>query len=120
MHLVNMAIDWAGFYTDNAFPQVDCFWSEPIGLFVSFSIFVCSALNIFHPGIDDNLFDRVWYTILSIVMFCAFVGGLRDGYEPHNIIKTLVILLSVRCIASVVQRHYHWVKHKTPQKTLGM
>lgn len=120
MHNLHEALTWAGFYKDNAFPHVDGFWSTPAGISASFIIWVCAAINVFHPGIDDNWFDRVWYSCVSLLMFCAFIGGIAPNYDPHNLIKTLLLLLTCRFLASVIQRMYRYHKTGRPQKTLGM
>lgn len=120
MHQINEILGWAGFFTDGAFPHVGGFWSTPVGILISITIFICSSINILHPGIDDNVFDRIWYSILALLTFCSAVGGMRPNYEPHNIVKTLVFLIAIRCVASVIQRHRHWKKSGKAQKTLGM
>lgn len=119
MHL-DTFLAWAGFYTDNAFPHVDGFWSTPAGISASGIICLCSAINIFHPGIDDNIFDRIWYSLVSLLMLCAFIGGLEPGYDPHNIIKTLLLFLTIRFMATVVVKHHRWKKTGRAQKTIGM
>lgn len=118
--ILNEFLAWAGFYKVNAFPHVDGFWSTPAGITASFIIWSCAAVNVFHPGIDDNLFDRVWYSCVSLLMFCAFIGGLTPGYDPHHLIKTLLFLLTIRFLASVVQRILRYHRTGKRQKILRM
>lgn len=118
--MVHSVMEWVGFYNDNTFMDGPTFWSTPAGLFITSSIAISATLNIIHPGIDDNLFDRIWYSILALLMLVAVILGLNPHTEPHHIIQTLMILLCIRCIYSVVYKHHRFRKTGKVQKTVGM
>lgn len=111
LHNLNDFLTWAGLYTD------ENFWSTPLGLFSTYSMFVCCAVNIFHPGIDDNLFDRVFYSAAAVIVLCAFTLGLHPEQDPKNVMQTFWLLLWVRFAGSVIVRHREWKRTGRPQKT---
>lgn len=118
--MISHFYEWAGFANDHLASGIVDFWSCPIGLFITGSISLCAGINIFHPGIDDNLFDRIWYSILSLLMLVAFLLGVNPHTSPRHIVQTLMYLLCIRFWATVIRKHYHWKKTGKAQKTIGM
>ncbi len=109
---------WAGFYTNKMFPHTDGFWSTPVGITISFVVFVCAVINVFHNGIDDNWFDRIWYCTIAIVMFCAFLVGISPDSDPKNIVRTVLFLLAVKMPVDTIVRLIRFRKTGRCQKTL--
>lgn len=109
---------WAGFYTDKLHPHVEGFWSTPAGLFISFSMFVCAMTNVFHNGIDDGLFDRIFYCAIAMVMLCAFLVGINPGTDPKNIVRSVVFLVWIKMYVEVCVRLIRYRKTGRVQKTL--
>lgn len=106
-----------GFATHNAAMYQGDFWSTPVGLFITGTMFICSCINIWYKGIDDNLFDRVFYSLMALTMLCAFMLGVDPEAHPHNVIQTTLYLFCARFIASVVIKVYHHKKTGERQKT---
>lgn len=105
MNLLMDLINHLTGYGPGAIIDGDQFWSSWIGLFISFSIFICSAVNILHPGIDDGLLDRLYFVCAGVVAFIAFITGLDPHTQnPHNISKTLLLLMAFRLWWKVIYR----------------
>lgn len=115
--MINDFLHWLGWYADNAFPGVGTFWSQPLGLLISFLMCVISGLNVLHPGIDDGLFDRLYYSALSILFLIAFLIGLSPE-NPHYLVKTLLIMLTARNAWRLAYRVHQYQKTGIPQKTI--
>lgn len=110
-------LEGLGFTTHNVMACKGDFWSTPAGLFITGLMFICSCVNIWYKGIDDNLFDRVFYSAMALTTLCAFLLGLDPSQHPHNIMQTLLYLFCVRLVASVFVNIYQHRKTGTPQKT---
>lgn len=94
------------------------FWASPMGLFVSVSIFICSVVNIISPNIDDNMFDRVWYSVTGVTMFAAIVGAF--SHDPvHSLTKSILLLMAIRFIASLFFRLHSYYKYGRCEKTMN-
>lgn len=109
---------WAGFYTDKMFPHVTGFWSTPLGMFISFTMFVCAVTNVFYHGIDDNWFDRIWYCFIAVVSLCAFLVGINPETDPKNVVRTLVFLLCAKMVVEIAVRIFKFKKTGKCQKTM--
>ena len=105
--------------TNEATRVCGIFWSTNLGLITSATIFICACINIWHPGIDDNWFDRIWYSLVAITVLCAFLVGIDPTTNPTNIAKTLFVLLAFRFVAEVVIRHWRYRITGKRQKTLS-
>lgn len=116
MTIYNM-LAWAGFYTDKLFPHFDGFWSTPLGLLTSFSIFVCAMINVYHKGIDDSWFDRIWYCSIAIVMLCSFLAGISPDTDPRHIVRTVTYLVAIKMVVEVFVRLRRYKKTGKSQKT---
>lgn len=94
------------------------FWSTPLGLFISLSLFICYTINVTHPGIDDCLSDRVYYSCVALVAFLAFVSGI-DPIKQHtsNITQTILLLLAIRAPWRLAVRMMRYWRTKQPQAT---
>lgn len=114
--MLNLIMNEMGFATNSSFVYQGDFWSQPMGLFLTGTMFVCSCINIWYKGIDDNLFDRIFYSLMAITMLCAFIVGFTDG-RPHNIIQTTLYLFCVRFVASIIIKVHRHRKTGVAQKT---
>ncbi|QFP93848.1 hypothetical protein [Pectobacterium phage Wc4-1] len=94
------------------------FWSEPMGLFITASMFFCSCFNIWHKGVDDNWFDRIWYCAMATVTLCAFILGIRENDNPNNIVQTIFMMFCLRMIVNVFVRYFTHKKTGKPCKTM--
>lgn len=92
------------------------FWSTPLGIAISGVVFVCSMANVLHPGVDDNILDRAYYSIMSVLFLIALIIGITN--EPSkDLVKWMLIALAVRFPLSLLMRHQRWVKTGQPQPT---
>lgn len=110
---MNSILTFLGFYTDNSFPHVDGFWATPCGLVVSASMCICATINVIHPDIEDDLFDRIWYSLLAVLMLIAFLIGLSPENDPHHVVKTLLMLLFVKLWYQTIQKLFQNKPTKT-------
>lgn len=94
------------------------FWSTPLGLFITATIFICACINIWHPGIHDNWFDRIWYSSVAITVLCAFLLGITGSPVSRNVVQALLLLLSFRFVEEVVVRHWRYKKSGKCQDTV--
>lgn len=95
---------WLGWSVDNTFwpPQVaQSFWQSPLGLFCTLTLTMTSALRVLHHKVNPSVFDTFWHFCMSLVCCGAFFVGLY-GSVPHYIVKTLVILMTIRGIYKAV------------------
>lgn len=107
---MNIFLSWLELLSDAPFQSSHGFWSSALGLFISGSICVCSAVNVLHPDIDDDLFDRCWYSTLSVLMLIAFLIGLSPTQQPNHVVKVLLIMLCIKYWVMLIQKLY--MKHK--------
>lgn len=106
-----------GLHDSSPFVLTNEFWSTTFGIIVSATICLSSAFNVLHKSVDDDLFDRVWYSVVSVLMFIAVMVGLNPDTQPKHIIQTLLFLVWVRFIVSSVQHYLEWKKTGKPQKS---
>lgn len=95
------------------------FWSTPLGLFVSLSLFVCYGINVIHRGIDDCFFDRVYYSCVALVAFLAFIIGVDPTHQnPQSIGASILVMLAIRAWWRLIVRLVRFWRTKQPQSTL--
>lgn len=96
--MIHHTISFLGFYTDNAFPQQDGFWSTPIGMVITGLLFIQSVYKMYSGRIETGFFSTLWHSLMSLVMLCAFVGGLTPHYNPHHIVQTMLMLMGIEAL----------------------
>ena len=95
------------------------FWSTPLGLFVSLSLFICYLVNVLHRGIDDCFFDRIYYSVVALVAFLAFVVGADPAHQnPQGIGAAILFLLAIRAWWRLMVRLVRYWRTQQPQETL--
>jgi steroid 5-alpha reductase family enzyme len=115
--MLNNFFSLVGLHDGSPIVLTNEFWNTPLGIVVSASICVCSAFNVLHKSVDDDLFDRVWYSAVAIIMFIATLVGLNPETQPKHIIQTLLFLVWVRFVATSIQHYLEWRKTGCPQKS---
>lgn len=105
---MNTILTIIGFQSVSQTCNPDLFWETTFGLIVSGSICFCAAVNVLHPDIDDDLFDRVWYSCLAILMLVALLIGLSPDAHPRHIFQTLVLMMFFKYWFMLFQKlHLH-------------
>ena len=110
-------LELVGLHDGSTIVLTNEFWNTPLGILVSASICACSVFNILHKSVDDDLFDRVWYSAVAITTFIGVLAGLNPDTQPRHIIQTLLFLVWVRFVATSVQHYLEWRKTGLPQKS---
>lgn len=114
--MLTTLFDWMGF-SEGALSNINAFWSTPAGLLISGSIFACCSFNVMHKSVDDDVFDRIWYSIVAVLMLIALIVGLNPETISKHIIQTLLLLLWIKFVASSVQHYIRWRRTGCSQKS---
>lgn len=115
--MLNNFLNMVGLHDGSTIVLANAFWNTPIGIIVSSTICLSAAFNVLHKSVDDDLFDRVWYSVVSVLMFIAVLVGINPDTQPRHIIQTLLFLVWVRFIATSIQHYFEWKKTGKPQKS---
>lgn len=88
---MNNLLIWIGWWE-----PLQSFWSTPVGLFCSFTLAATSTFRVMHRASHADLFDSVWFLLMSLVCTIAFLLGLYDHTPHHSIFKVLLVLMVLR------------------------
>lgn len=96
---------WLGWSIDNTFwPHqiAQSFWHSPLGLFCTLALTITSAIRVLHHKANAGIFDTFWHLCMSLICCAGFFVGLQ-GAAPHHLVKTLVVLMTIRGIYKCVR-----------------
>lgn len=105
---MNDFLIWFGWSVDNTFctPVANTFWHSPLGLFCTGSLLVTSAIRVMHWKSNPSLFDSIWHFLFAMVAAAGFVTGI-SGQAPHQLVKSLLILIAWRGIVKAIYTLRH-------------
>lgn len=81
----------------------DLWWSTPIGFGITLVIFIVSITNIFHKGINDGLFIRVYYWVLLILSFTSILHIVENSMPKHQL-HIMIFTFAVKMTYGTVSR----------------
>lgn len=105
--MINDFLIWIGWSVDNTLwpPMLaQSFWSSPLGLFCTAALCVTSTIRASHWKSNSGFFDTVWHLCLALTTASAFFIGLLNQ-APHHIVKTLIVLMTIRGILKCCHLH---------------
>lgn len=80
------------------------FWHTSAGFIFSGSIFLLSLTHIFHKGIDDSLFDRIWHCAMAVIMLCSINAGIDFNSDASHVTPLILFLFWLRLSEDVVMK----------------
>lgn len=83
------------------------FWSTPVGIGVLLGIMISSLVNIFHPGIRDDLVTRI-FCWNNVITCWAGMIHIVDDTPPQNQMKLLMVGVALKMVWTTfirVRRH---------------
>lgn len=78
-------------------------WMAPAGLFTLGVIFICSVGNILLDWVEDNLLDRVFFSIYALCSLSTLIHVFSHT-EPYNIVKTMLFALALHFLCKFAYR----------------
>lgn len=63
----------------------DLWGSTPLGFGITLVILIVSIINIFHKGINDGLFIRVYYWVLLILSLISILHIVENSMPKHQL-----------------------------------
>lgn len=96
--MMNQLVAW---FSGSAW--MNAYWEAPAGLFTLAVIFICSVGNIMLEWVEDNLLDRIFFTIYALCCLATFIH-IYEHTEPYNVVKTLLFTLALQFLIKFIYR----------------
>lgn len=82
---------------------ISFWWDTPLGFGGILILAIVSIVNIFHRGINDGLFIRVYYWVLLILSLVAMLH-IVEGTHPKHQMQLLLLTFIAKCSYGTVCR----------------
>ena len=89
-------------------------WHTPLGFGAILLLAVVSAVNIFHRGINDGLFIRIYYWVLLVLSMVSILHVIENSLPRHQL-QLLLITFIIKSAYCTVRRLVNHKKTGKPQ-----
>lgn len=89
-------------------------WHTPVGFGLILILAVVCVINIFHKGINDGLFCRVYYWILLILAVVAILHVVENTLPKHQL-QLMLATFVVKAAIGTTRRLIRYKKTGKPQ-----
>lgn len=84
-------------------------WHTPLGFSAILLLAIVCVVNIFHRGINDGLFIRVYYWVLFILSLVAMLHVVENTLPKHQL-QMLLLTFIIKAAYSTVRRLHRFNK----------